>query len=128
MREQQELSREERGLQREAEAAARAADDRAREHELEIIRLGGNRQHNNQDVRNNAKSPKLPCFNEKTDSMDSYIIRFERYAKASQWRNEDWSTSLVALLTGKGASSAFSFIRGGCRKLHRIQKYFIKEI
>ena len=48
VREQQELSREERRLQREADAAARAADreadDRAREHELEIIRLGGNRQ------------------------------------------------------------------------------------
>ena len=76
VREQQELSREERRLQREADAAARAADaavraadraaeDRASEHELEIIRLGGNRQHNNQDVR---KSPKLPCFNEKTVS------------------------------------------------------------
>ena len=120
VREQQELSREERRLQREAVAAARAADaaaraadaaaraadreadDRAREHELEIIRLGGNRQHNNQDVRSNAKSPKLPCFNQKTDSMDSYINRFERCARASQWRNQDWATSLGALLTGKG--------------------------
>ena len=84
VREQQELSREDRRLQREADAAvreadaaARTADDRAREHELEIIRLGGNRQHNNQDVRNNDKSPKLPCFNEKTDGMGSYINRFE---------------------------------------------------
>ena len=94
VREQQEQSREERRLQREA-------DKEAREHELEIIRLRGNRQNNNQDVRNNAKSLKLPCCNEKTDSMDLYINCFERYARASQWRNEDWATSLWALLTGK---------------------------
>ena len=43
MREQLEQSREERRLQHEADAAARAADREAREHELEIIRLGGNR-------------------------------------------------------------------------------------
>ena len=36
---EQENSREERRLQREADAAARSADDRAWEHELEIIRL-----------------------------------------------------------------------------------------
>ena len=33
--------------------------------------------------------------------MYLYFNRFERYARANQWRNEDWATSLGALLTGK---------------------------
>ena len=37
--------------------------------------------------------------------MDSYIQRFERYARASQWRVEDWATTLGALLTGKALES-----------------------
>ena len=118
VREQQEIARTERQLQREADDRAREeaqrqrdAEDRAREdaaavraHELEVIRLRGEPQ-NNQQRNTNAKSPKLPSFNEQTDQMDSYIQRFERYARASQWRVEDWATSLGTLLTGKALES-----------------------
>ena len=33
--------------------------------------------------------------------MDSYLQRFERYAKAQSWKSEKWSINLSALLTGK---------------------------
>ena len=33
--------------------------------------------------------------------MDSFIQRFERYARASQWIENDWATNFRALLTGK---------------------------
>ena len=33
--------------------------------------------------------------------MDSYLLRFERYATAQKWKKEDWATSLSALLKGK---------------------------
>ena len=46
-------------------------------------------------------------LNEQTDQMDSYIQCFERYARASQWREDDWATSLGALLTGS-ALQAYS--------------------
>ena len=33
--------------------------------------------------------------------MDSYLLRFERYATAQKWEKEDWATSLSALFKGK---------------------------
>ena len=95
VREQQENSREERWLQREAEATTRA-------HEIELIRLRGEMPQNQQPRNNEAKLPKLPGFNENHDKMDSFIQRFERLvARASQWIENDWATNLGALLTGK---------------------------
>ena len=48
-----------------------------------------------------AKTPKIPAFDEGKDEMDSYLLRFERYATAQKWKKEDWATSLSALLKGK---------------------------
>ena len=45
-----------------------------------------------------AKSPKILAFNEGTDEMDSYLLRFERYATAQKWEPDTWATSLSALL------------------------------
>ena len=78
VREQQENFREERRLQREAEAATRAP-------EIVIIRLKGEMPQNQQPGTNAAKLPKLPSFNENHDKMYAFNQRFERYARASQW-------------------------------------------
>ena len=94
VREQQENSREERRLQREAEAATRA-------HEIVIIRLKGEIPQNQQPRTNAAKLLKLPSFNENHDKMYSFNQRFERYARAIQWIENEWATNLGALLTGK---------------------------
>ena len=48
-----------------------------------------------------AKSPKIPAFNEGKDEMDSYLLRFERYATAQKWEPDTWATGLSALLQGK---------------------------
>ena len=48
-----------------------------------------------------AKVPKLPAFNEKYDSMDSYLKRFERFAENAGWDKSNWATSLSALIQGK---------------------------
>ena len=48
-----------------------------------------------------AESPKIPAFNEGKDEMDSYLLRFERYATAQKWEPETWATGLSALLQGK---------------------------
>ncbi|KAJ8037802.1 Protein NYNRIN [Holothuria leucospilota] len=47
------------------------------------------------------KKPEIPCFNEKTDEIDSYLKRFERYAIATEKPKSDWAMLLSALLTGK---------------------------
>ena len=33
--------------------------------------------------------------------MDAYLLRFERYATAQEWKKETWATGLSALLQGK---------------------------
>ena len=48
-----------------------------------------------------AKTPKIPAFDESKDEMDSYLLRFERYATAQKWKKENWATSLSSLLKGK---------------------------
>ena len=46
--------------------------------------------------------PKLPKFEEDKDDMDTYLQRFERFAKMQKWKPEEWVMSLSPLLTGKG--------------------------
>ena len=48
-----------------------------------------------------AKMPKLPNFNDKQDSMDAYLKRFERFAGNVEWDRDNWATHLSALLQGK---------------------------
>ena len=50
---------------------------------------------------NNARTPKIPAFNEGKDEMDAYLLRYERYATAQEWKKETWATGLSALLQGK---------------------------
>ena len=48
-----------------------------------------------------AKSPKLPSFIDEKDELDSYLLRFERYAENASWEKDTWAIKLSALLTGK---------------------------
>ena len=100
--EQQELVRAKRAAQREAEAAERVAQreaaeraverEREREFELERARLmamAGDAQSNANAIGVGAagggstaiKGPKMPCFADGKDRLDSYLMRFERYAR-----------------------------------------------
>ena len=48
-----------------------------------------------------AKSPKLPSFVDEKDELDSYLLRFERYAENANWEKDTWAIKLSALLTGR---------------------------
>ena len=48
-----------------------------------------------------AKSPKLPSFIDEKDELDSYLLRFERYAENASWEKGTWAIKLSALLTGR---------------------------
>ena len=48
-----------------------------------------------------AKSPKLPSFIDQKDGLDSYLLRFERYAENASWEKDTWAIKLSALLTGR---------------------------
>ena len=48
-----------------------------------------------------AKSPKLPFFIDEKDELDSYLLRFERYAENASLEKDTWAIKLSALLTGR---------------------------
>jgi len=47
------------------------------------------------------KFPKLPLFNDQLDSIDAYLLRFERFATSAGWEQDVWAVSLSSLLQGK---------------------------
>ena len=71
-------------------------------------RLGGARSAVGQ-----AKAPKLPDFKEGRDDMESYLLRFERFASANCWPRENWAVHLCALLSGKALDT---FRLGRCKE------------
>ena len=48
-----------------------------------------------------ANGPKMPCFDERSDDMDSFLHRFEVYADSQRWSKGQWAVYLSALLKGK---------------------------
>ena len=65
--------------------------------ELELLSHSGGPK----STESNARFPKLPYFDEKTDQMDSYLTRFESYATACKWDPAMWALYLSALLKGR---------------------------
>ena len=47
------------------------------------------------------KMPGLPAFVDRKDDLDSWLLRFERFATTGGWPKESWCTPLSALLTGR---------------------------
>ena len=72
-----------------------------RQHEDELERLEAQKALTQPRETIKAKAPKNPAFNEGKDEMDSYLLRFERYATAQKWEPDTWATGLSALLQGK---------------------------
>ena len=56
-----------------------------RQHEDELERLEAQKALTQPRETIKAKAPKIPAFNEGKDEMDSYLLRFERYATAQKW-------------------------------------------
>ena len=72
-----------------------------RQHEDELERLEAQKALTQPRETIKAKVPKIPAFNEGKDEMDSYLLRFERYATAQKLEPDTWATGLSALLQGK---------------------------
>ena len=102
---EEEKAKEEREFQKEKLAMER--EERAAERELQKLRLEKEieeakmKNASSSGEHRSAKAPKLPLFNEDRDDIDAYIERFERYAKAQNWKQTEWATNLSALLSGK---------------------------
>ena len=82
---QNEIERQEKEMRMELEEK-----QRQRDHELEMAKLiqsthgaTANDNNSNHDVKMNC--PKLPTFVDRKDDLDSYLNRFERFAKSNGW-------------------------------------------
>ena len=100
---EQRRQREDRQIEREREKEKREHEKEMKELELKIAqeRVRGNDSRSTPNPSASAKKMKLPVFNEKTDDLDSYLCRFERYAESVKWDRADWAIPLSTLLTGK---------------------------
>jgi hypothetical protein len=85
--------------QREKEKEEREAKLREKKLEtrLELARI---QQGQANPERQIPKCLKIPPFVESQDQIDTYLARFERFAKSMKWREEDWAIRLSALPTG----------------------------
>ena len=118
---QQAFEREERARERDAKREAEEREKEAqrqaekdeneakRRHELdmETLKLKQAEHGYFPDVKDGitngsgkGKQPRLPSYVE-GDEIDSYLLRFERFARANQWDQDRWASNLSALLTGK---------------------------
>ncbi|XP_061171098.1 uncharacterized protein LOC133180643 [Saccostrea echinata] len=70
-------------------------------YESQVVNTSKDVQSDHSQGRVTPKAPKLPVFNEEHDEMDSFLLRFERYAEAQKWGEENWAVNLSALLRGK---------------------------
>ena len=130
VKEQQKLDREERAAWRNIRMAELQAEDKKRADEIQIAQIEAakeqakieaekelalkelelNAQQSQASTspaatpppRNkDAKSPKLPSFMDEKDELDSYLLRFERYAENASWEKDTWAIKLSVLLTGR---------------------------
>ena len=94
VKEQQNRERDERCAERDFQ---REREERQHQLELEKVRQ--------RDVStrtdSGSRAPKLPAFSDGKDELDSYLQRFERFARNADWDRTTWATKLAALLTGK---------------------------
>jgi len=115
LKEEKQYERDERAREREREKEKAWKEmemqnlERQRAYELEKLRLelekaklneGGERLVKTESVCA-PKFPKLPVFNDQIDSIDAYLLRFERFATSAGWDQDVWAVSLSSLLQGK---------------------------
>ena len=96
--------------QEEAKRRHEAEQEEARRrHELEMKRLevevaNTPPSHNSSlastENTGSGKAPKLPPFKDGQDELDSYLLRYERFAKNQKWDKSLWASYLSALLSG----------------------------
>ena len=67
-------------MEREERNMAREMKKLEMEHSIEMERARSTSTTGTRERGARAKLPKLPCFNDKYDDMDSYLKRFERFA------------------------------------------------
>ncbi|XP_063613940.1 uncharacterized protein LOC134787153 [Penaeus indicus] len=129
-RERFELEREERAKEREARKVELEIETRMKELELERLRL---QVQSDESEKYEVKAdvfkpafPKLPVFNEANDSIDAYILRFERLATSAGWDRDVWAVSLASLLQGKALDTYQHLSPVEARDFERVKEALLR--
>ena len=72
-------------------------------------------------------APKLPKFADGKDMLDSYLLRFERYAENNHWDESTWATSLSALLTGKALDVYSRMAREDANEYRKVKEALLRR-
>ena len=73
------------------------------------------------------KIPKLPVFKEEVDDLDSYLVRFEKYAQAQGWPTDTWALNLSALLSGKALQVYARLTVGDSQDYQKVREALCKR-
>ena len=95
--------------------------------EMEAASRLSNENPTNPSVKQQGLAPKLPYFDETKDNMDSYLTRFECFAKAQNWDNSDYATYLSALLRGKSLDVYTRLSPENARNYNELKKALLKH-
>ena len=125
-----------------AEAAKREAE---RKHKLEMEklqleseRLNGQRSTSSEDQEAalsqasqntvaRTKAQVLPGFVDGKDNLDSYLLRFQRYATVAGWKRSDWATRLSPLLLGRALDVYYGLSDEQARDYDKLQKALLER-
>ena len=80
-----------------------------------------------QNVPLNATMPELPVFEDDKDSIDDYLQRFERFARAQNWDKTRYAIILSALLTGKALTVYARLSDNGAADYDKIKTALLKN-
>eukprot|EP00112_Aurelia_sp_Birch-Aquarium-sp1_P024804 Seg8.7 transcript_id=Seg8.7/GoldUCD/mRNA.D3Y31 product="hypothetical protein" protein_id=Seg8.7/GoldUCD/D3Y31 len=75
------------------------------EMKLQLSKMEGNKSNSDRpgymgNPKMTVPAPRMPPFNAGED-LDAYLLRFERFARAQAWPDEDYATNLSLCLTGE---------------------------
>ena len=74
-----------------------------------------------------TKAPVLPGFVDGKDNLDSYLLRFERYAAVAGWERSDWATRLSPLLSGRALVVYSGLLDEQARDYDKLQKALLQR-
>ena len=74
-----------------------------------------------------TKAPVLPGFVDGKDNLDSYLLRFERYATVAGWEHSDWATRLNPLLSGRALDVYSGLLDEQARDCDKLQKALLQR-
>ena len=110
---------------------AAAAEKLKLELETERLKLEIAKQNNSSEhektLQGSAKLPQLPIFDDGKDTIDSYLERFERFAKIHKWEPASWATVLSALLTGTALETYTRLPIGDAENYNKVKAALLKQ-